>query len=144
MITATCTIKKRESKKKLFIDIFIQRTSKKVFRMGSSSFWINFSKDTLTNPVLTFFKKIYSSGDYRAPKLLTPANNRMIGIQMFIKDFGFDGMVHNGNVVALSKQRLATISFDKISDTEIKWNTVDSGIATPGFLLAKTKWEISK
>lgn len=127
MKTATVTLTYSQIKKKLKINVYILRTSKEVFTLGTSSFLINYFKNSLSSPGLTFARKKYSSGSYKPIWFREVLLGRCLGIQVECEGSG-KAVLTSGEY----GEKLATVEMTMNSeDYNLQWRLLDTAVLTP-------------
>jgi hypothetical protein len=127
MKTSNVTLVTSKIKAKLRLNLFIKRTSSEVFNMGSSSFLINYVKNSLANPILTFQCERYSTGDYQPIELAIVLVNRCIGIQLRC-----DGIGKSITNKFTYGERIVTVEMDIVNSSyNLQWRAIDTEVVTP-------------
>ena len=127
MKTSIVTLAYSQKGKKVQIHVYIQRTSEESFKLGTSSFLVNYPKGSLNSPGLIFSRKKYSSGSYKPIWIREVLLGRCLGIQVECED--------SGNAVLTSGkygEKLATVEMTMNSeDYNLQWRLLDTAVLTP-------------
>lgn len=135
MKTANCALEVTTTKRKVTLNIYIERTSEEIFNMGNSSFLVNLSRSIFSNGRLTFTAKKYSSKGYEAMEF----------VQYPFSAFGL-GLRCNtlGREVCEKRTKIATIVYDYTGNpSNISWRLVDTAVVTPNYETVDTKFMLS-
>jgi len=127
MKTADVTLVYSKKGKKLQLHVYIKRTSAEVFNMGNSSFLINFTKNSLNTPKLTFSRKKYSSESYKPIWIAEVLINRCVGIQ--VECVGTGKPVLNTGKYG---EKIATVEMIMNNENyNLQWRSRDTEVVTP-------------
>jgi Secretion system C-terminal sorting domain len=115
-------------------EIYTLRTSTPVYRMGLSTFVLNFAPGALTNPVLSNQNPRYSTGNY-GPMSVVTFFNRQVGVQINYMS-GPGEIVSNDTGATGFGELIATVTMDILNPgpANMTWDPSSSDIVTPTFV----------
>ena len=138
MKTANVTLVYSQKGKKLQLHIYIKRTSSEVFELGTSSFLINYVKNSLSSPKLIFKRKKYSSGDYKPIWISEVLAGRCVMVQVECEGAG-KPVLTSGDY----GEKLATVELSiKSKPFNLSWRTLDTAVLTPDHHEISTIYQI--
>lgn len=138
MKTSNVTLVYSQRGKKLQLHVYIKRTSAEVFNLGNSSFLINYAKNSLNTPKLTFSRKKYSSESYKPIWIKEVLIGRCLGIQVECTGLGKP-------VLSSGKwgEKLATVEMTMNNeDYNLQWRSLDTAVLTPDHQPVETIYNI--
>ncbi len=138
MKTSNVTLVYTQKGKKLQLHVYIKRTSAEVFNMGNSSFLINYAKNSLHTPKLTFSRKKYSTGSYKPIWIKEVLIGRCIGIQIECTGLG-KPVLSSGEW----GEKLATVEMVMNNENYmLQWRYRDTEVVTPDKQPVETVYKI--
>ena len=138
MKTAAVTLIYSQKGKKIQLHVYLKRTSSEAWKLGTSSFLINYVKSSLNSPKLTFIRKKYSSGSYIPIWISEVLIGRCLGIQVQCSGSG-------KTVLSTEKygEKLATVEMTMNSETyNLQWRLQDTAVLTPDHQPIDTTYQI--
>jgi hypothetical protein len=138
MKKANVTLIYSQKGKKIKLHIYILRTSAEIYKLGTSSFLINYLKNSLSSPKLTYIRKKYSSGDYKLIWIREVLAGRCLGIQ--VECFGSGKPVSSSGKYG---EKLATVEMTMNNENyNLQWRLQDTAVLTPDYQPVDCKYII--
>lgn len=138
MKTSNVTLVYSQSRKKLKLHVYIKRTSAEVFNLGTSSFLINYLRNSLNSQKLIFTRKKYSSGSYKPIWSKEVLIGRCLGIQVECTGLG-KPVLTSGKY----GEKLATVEMTMNNeDYNLQWRSLDTAVLTPDYQPVETTYNI--
>lgn len=114
-------------------DLFVLRTSSPAYNMGSSTFVLDFTNGTITNPVISNANPRFSTGNYTGMDAVT-FFNQQVALQInFVSGPGEE--VSSDPGITGYGERVATLTLDILQavQAELTWDSISTAIVTPTF-----------
>lgn len=115
-------------------EIYSLRTSDPAYRMGLTTYVLNFANGALSNPILTYQSPRFSTGNYSA--MTTEIFfNRQVAVQINYAS-GSGQIVSNDTGATGYGELIARVQLDVVNavNANLTWDPSSSGIVTPTFL----------
>ncbi len=132
---------------KFSFDIYTLRTSIPDFRMGSSSYFIQYTAGTLANPVLSNVNPKYTLGSptnsYLPMVSTSPFPTTTTAVQVLYDPLGGIGdVITNIPGPSGNGERIATVTLDILMPVAVvvQWDTLNSAVVNPSFITATSSW----
>ena len=141
MKKAKLNIETEEINGKFYADFHIESLGGESFQLGNSSFVIEYEKDSLLNPEMTYRSMFFSNSDlYEELELkeIYKGFTSMIQFRLKPDGFGTEGYFVYDTL-------LCSITFDRgtTKDINFRWRLRDTAIVTPTFETIETEYFIN-